>query len=69
MLEMLILVILGILFYGFYLIIEFALPIFLLFMIVNHPQDTTVWTWIILLVLWFTARMIVYIIKETKKDE
>lgn len=61
------LLLLGIIVYIIYLIIEFAIPVILVYLILSHPHNTTIWYWAILLLVWFIARMTVYIIKEVKK--
>ena len=55
---------LGIIVYGLYLLIEFAIPIGLIYLCFSH-QDL-VWLWGTLLIIWFIGRMILYMIKENK---
>jgi len=65
--ETFLLLLLGAVIYAIYLIIEFAIPIALIYLILSHPHNTTIWVWAILLLVWFITRMTVYIIKEVKK--
>lgn len=65
--ETFLLLLLGAVVYAIYLIIEFAIPVILVYLIISHPHSTIIWIWAILLLVWFIARMTVYIIKEVKK--
>lgn len=67
--EALLLVLLGIVVYLIYLIIEFAIPIVLIYLLIAHPHNSALWIWATLLIIWFIARMAVYIIKESKKND
>lgn len=63
------LLLLGIIIYIVYLAIEFAIPIALFYFIVSHPYKPYTWVLATLLIIWFIARMTIYIIKETNKNE
>ena len=63
------LLLLGIIIYVVYLVIEFAIPMALFYFIVSHPDKPYTWVLATLLIIWFIARMTIYIIKETNKNE
>ena len=65
--ETLILLLLGIVIWIVYVLIEFAIPIILFYFLVSQPNSHYFWILAILLTIWFIARMTIYIIKETKK--
>ena len=67
--EVLLLLLLGIVVYSIYLIIEFAIPIVLVYLLIAHPHNSVLWIWATLLIIWFIARMAVCIIKESKKND
>ena len=53
-----------------YLAIEFIIPALLIYFIFTHPYDNNiVWVWVALLIIWFIARMIVYINKEIREGK
>lgn len=64
--EIFFLMLLGAIIYSIYLIIEFSIPIVLFYLTLTHSPT---WVWATLLIIWFIARMTIYIIKETKKNE
>ena len=67
--ETLIILLLGIIVFSIYILIEFAIPIILFYLLITHPYNITLWVWAILLIIWFVARMIVYVNKEIKKND
>ena len=66
--EAFLLVLLGIIVYLIYIVIEFAIPIVLIYLLIAHPHNSALWIWATLLIIWFIARMVIYIIKESKKN-
>lgn len=60
------LLLIGLIVWLLYVIIEFAIPVALFYFIVSNPDKPYIWILASLLIIWFVARMIVYINKETK---
>jgi len=60
------LLLIGLVIWLLYVVIEFAIPMALFYFIVSHPYKPYIWILASLLIIWFVARMIVYINKETK---
>lgn len=60
------LLLIGLVIWLLYVSIEFLIPCLLVYLIFTQPYNHIVWIWASLLVIWFVARMIVYINKETK---
>ena len=67
--DTILLILTGVVIYLLYLIIDFAIPIVLIYLLITHPYNITLWVWAILLIIWFVARMIVYVNKEIKKND
>lgn len=65
--EILIILLLGVIVFTIYILIEFAIPIVLFYFLVSQPNGHYFWILAILLIIWFITRMTIYIIEETKK--
>ena len=56
------LVLLGIIIFIVYLLIQLFIPVIILFPI--FTQQEPIWLWSSILIIWFVTKMIVYIMKE-----
>lgn len=60
--EIFIVLLLAVIIYAFYLILEFFIPVITLFLIIQ--QHEPIWLWSTILIVWFVARMIIWIMKK-----
>ena len=63
---MMLLMILGLIIYVIFWVLEFITPIALVYCLIVFPDNNLFWVWAILLVVWFVSRAIVYIVKEIR---
>ena len=54
------LLLLGLIIWLLFILLEFIIPIVLICFIISQPYNHTFWIWAILLIIWFVARMAVY---------
>ena len=67
--EAFLLILVGIIVWLVCSLIEFIIPLVLIYLLITQPYNITFWVWAILLILWFVARLVVYVVKETKKND